>query len=127
MLWFYGKNKKLTGQVYIVALAVIDLVACGLMLPQQPLFELRADLKSPVFKYLFTVQGAIQLVAYFGVQVTMALDQFIAVFWPFKHARLQRILNSAMLAIFKVHSEVFRSGSVPAACRLPVGRLKATR
>ena len=28
VLWFYGKNKRLTGQVYILALAVIDLVAC---------------------------------------------------------------------------------------------------
>ena len=29
----------------------------------------------------------------------MGLDQFIAVFWPFKHARLQRYLNRAMLTI----------------------------
>ena len=40
--------------------------------------------------------------SYFGMQVTMALDQFIAVFWPFQHARLRRNLNRAMLVLSSV-------------------------
>ena len=39
------------------------------------------------------------MVSTFGVQVTMALDQFIAVIWPFKHARLKKYLNRAMLSL----------------------------
>ena len=43
VLRFYGKNKRLTGQVYIITLAVVDLLACVLFLPQVPLFEVIND------------------------------------------------------------------------------------
>ena len=99
VLWFYGKNKKLTGKVYIQALAVIDLVACLVILPQAILFELERGKIWPVFSYALMIQGTLQMVSTFGVQVTMALDQFIAVIWPFKHARLKKYLNRAMLSL----------------------------
>ena len=43
VLWFYGKNKKLTGQVYILALAVIDVICCVIMPPQVTILELTKD------------------------------------------------------------------------------------
>ena len=104
VLWFYGKNKKLTGQVYILALAVIDLVCCVVMLPQMPLFELAAMRRSEneniaMFRYTASLLATYQIVCYFGIQVAMALDQLIAVSWPFRHARLRRNVNYAALVI----------------------------
>ena len=99
VLWFYGKNKKLTGQVYILALAVIDLYSCVILLPQITLMELGLNRKLLIVFYTLGYQSILQLVPYLGVQVTMALDQFIAVSWPFQHARLRRNLNRAMLGI----------------------------
>ena len=100
VLWFYGKNKKLTGQVYILALAVIDLVACVVILPHHPVFEREeAPERWTVLYPSIGLLTVLQSVSYFGVQVTMALDQFIAVFWPFRHARLQRKLNRVMLGV----------------------------
>ena len=99
VLWFYGKNKKLTGQVYILALAVIDLYSCVILLPQITLMELGLNRKLLIVFYTLGYQSILQLVPYLGVQVTMALDQFIAVSWPFQHARLRRKLNRAMLGI----------------------------
>ena len=37
VLNFYGRNKKMSGQVYILAMAVIDLVSCVVILPQESL------------------------------------------------------------------------------------------
>ena len=93
VLRFCGKNKNLTGQVYIKALAVIDLMACVVILPQMPLFELEQDLKSVTVAFVFSLESKLHIFAYFGVQVVYALDQFIAVYWPFKHARLRRPMN----------------------------------
>ena len=96
VLKFYGSNKKLKGQGYLLTLAVIDLVCCVVMLPQAPVFELYSAEDWFLFHVILALQGILQLVSYFGVQVTMALDQFLAVFWPFRHARLRRHLNRAM-------------------------------
>ena len=97
VLWFYGKNKKLTGQVYILALAVIDLVCCVVMTPQMPLIELQIIQEYFIINVITNCGIALEMVGYFGVQLTMALDQFIAVFWPFQHARLRRDLNRGMV------------------------------
>ena len=99
VLWFYGKNKKLTGQVYILALAVIDLLACVVMLPQLPLVELQPTLHWPELDLILRLEGAIHIFSYIAVQVAMALDQFIAVFWPFRHTQLQRRLSYVMLSV----------------------------
>ena len=93
VLWFYGKNKRLTGQVYILALAVIDIVACVVILPQMPLFELEQDLNSLTISVVLSLESKLHIFSYFGVQVVYALDQFIAVYWPFKHARLRCWIN----------------------------------
>ena len=100
VLKFYGKNKKLTGQVYILALAVIDLVACVVILPQMPLLGLQVKKElSAVIHFTLAVQNILQGLSFFGVQVTMALDQFIAVFWPFKQARLRQSLKRSAIAV----------------------------
>ena len=68
------------------------------MLPQQPLVELGIiDLQSPVASSIYNLQASLVMASYFCIQVTMAIDQFIAVFWPFKHARLRRNLNRVAL------------------------------
>ena len=98
VLWFYGKNKKLTGQVYILAVAVIDLVACVLILPQMPLFELEQDFSSLALSFVLSLESKLHIFSYFGVQLVFALDQFIAVYWPFKYARLRRPINYGTIA-----------------------------
>ena len=98
VLWVYGKNKKLTGQVYILALAVIDLVACVLILPQMPLFELEQDFSSLALSFVLSLESKLHIFSYFGVQLVFALDQFIAVYWPFKYARLRRPINYGTIA-----------------------------
>ena len=45
-------------------------------------------------------QGRPQCLCYLFVQVTMPLDQFLAVFYLFKHIKLRSVLNRAMLALF---------------------------
>ena len=97
VLCFYGKNKKLTGHSYLLALAVIDLEACMVMLPLAPLIELNMIQQSVVASFFVRLQLSVQTIGFIGILVTMALDQFIAVFWPFQHARLRRNLNRVML------------------------------
>ena len=92
VLWFYGKSKKLTGQVYILTLAVIDLVTCVVMLPQMPQLELDHKEDWPVLYFVLSFQSTQQVVCDFGVQVTYhgARPVHIAVFWPFEHTRERR-------------------------------------
>ena len=102
VLWFYGRNKKLTGQVYILMLAVIDLISCVVILPQVPVFEQINDQdkqKWSVLDYVFHVESSLELVSYFAVQVAMAIDQLIAVTSPFLHVRLRQNLNRVMLGV----------------------------
>ena len=99
VLRFYGRNKKLSGQVYILALAIIDLASCVALLPQMPLFELQSGRDWPIYEVILCTLACLSMVASFGVQVTMAMDQFIAVYWPFQHMRLRRNLNRAMFII----------------------------
>ena len=99
----YRQGKKLSGAVYIIALAVIDLFWLLLLLPHLPLLELSDDLNSAALNlYLENGYGASAKLSYYTylcVQVTMALDQFIAVFRPFKHKQIRKRLNGCMLAV----------------------------
>ena len=99
----YRQDKKLSGAVYIIAMAVIDLIWLLILLPQLPLLELSNYLNSPALKLYFETgyiaSGTLSYYAYLFVQVTMALDQFIAVFRPFKHTQLRKRLNRCMLAV----------------------------
>ena len=99
----YRQDKKLSGAVYIIALAMIDLFWLVLLLPHLPLLELSDDLNSAALNlYLENGYGASAKLSYYTylcVQVTMALDQFIAVFRPFKHKQIRKRLNGCMLAV----------------------------
>ena len=102
VLIIYGRDKKQSGSVYIIALAVVDLFVCAVLLPQVPMYELYDYLNDGLKIYLeHGVFTAVNIVfnAYLFVQVAMAVDQFIAVFRPFMHAQLRHKLNKWMLAI----------------------------
>ena len=68
-------------------------MACVVILPQMPLFELEQELSSLALSFVLSLESKLHIFSYFGVQLVFALDQFIAVYWPFKHARLRRHLN----------------------------------
>ena len=101
VLLVYRRDKKQSGAVYIITFAVLDLIACVVILPQYPMYELAETyeyhLADPEW---LKAEGRLLWLAYVFVQVTMALDQFLAVFYPFKHMKLRSALNRAMLALF---------------------------
>ena len=103
VLIIYGRDKKQSsgGAVYIKALAVIDVLSCVLLLPQLPLLELGQvnDNHTLGIWTIVTAQLITKQLSYICMQVTMALDQFVAVFSPFKHTKLRKIINKTMLAI----------------------------
>ena len=102
VLIIYRRDKKQSGSVYIIAMALIDLFVCAVLLPHLPLYELFDYLNQGLKIYLeYAVYPAINNAfnSYLFVQVAMAVDQFIAVFRPFKHAQLRHKLNKWMLAI----------------------------
>ena len=101
VLTIYGRN-KLSGSVYIIALAVIDLFSCFFLLPQGPLLELTINGDYALTFDVIATQYIIQSLSTLSVQVTMALDQFVAVFYPFKHAKLRGTLNKIMVVAFLV-------------------------
>ena len=100
VLVVYRRDKKLAGAVYVKTLALVDVLSCALLLPQIPLLEMAAvDRQKSVGVWtVVTVQLIIQQLTYICVQVAMALDQFVAVFYPFKHGQLRKIINRIMLA-----------------------------
>ena len=51
-------------------------------------------------------EAVLQCLLTLFVQMTMAMDQFLAVFYPFKHTKLRGILNKSMLAAFTAVSIV---------------------
>ena len=98
VLIIYRRDKKQSGAIYIIALAVIDLFACVFLLPQIPLFELAMNYQ--VAHDVIRAEVWFQSLSTLFVQVTMAMDQFVAVFYPFKHAKLRGTLNKVMLIAF---------------------------
>ena len=102
VLIIYGRDKKQSGAVYIIALAVIDLFSCVCLLPQIPLYEMSLDCNYELALDVIGSEGIVQGMATLFVQVTMALDQFVAVFYPFKHAKLRGTLNKIMVVAFLV-------------------------
>ena len=96
VLTIYGRDKKQVEAVYIIALALLDLFSCVFLLPQVPISELSVNsdwsLKVVMDKVYRTLSASCYY-AYLFVQVAMALDQFIAVFRPFKYTRMRKKLN----------------------------------
>ena len=104
LLVYRRDMQKQSGAVYIIIFAVLDLIACVVMLPQYPILELAHTydyhLVDPEW---LDAERRLQWLSYLFVQVTMALDQFLAVFYPFKHMKLRSALNKGMLLTFAVH------------------------
>ena len=103
VLIIYRRNKKQSGAVYIIALAVIDLLSCILLLPQVPITELSDDLEYGGLK-IYLEKGFIGMASwshysYLFVQVAMALDQVIAVFCPFNYTRMRKKLNRCSISV----------------------------
>ena len=97
----YRKQPKLTGRVYLLLLAGIDLTACVFVVPQVPLYF--SDLHGPrlaLFRTIYNQESIVMTQSYIFMQNAMALDQFLAVFYPIGHKKHRRQMNKAMLVIF---------------------------
>ena len=100
VLFVYGKDKKLTGRIYIVCLAVIDLFACLVVLPQLPVSAVADQFPSlRIFEMVYAIQAVVLVQSYLFAQTAMALDQFVAVYYPFKHRRLSRKIKRVTLVV----------------------------
>ena len=99
ILRIYTKDKKLTGSVYIITLAIIDMFYCCVLIPQAPLREMAAFMDMGVIRFLIDVQGSAVCMTYAFVQLAMAFDQFIAVLFPFKHKDFRQKSNKIVLSL----------------------------
>ena len=109
----YSKQHKLTGRVYILLLAAIDLTACVFVAPQVPLYY--SDLYGPglaIFRIIHAQEVIVMLQSYIFVQSAMVLDQFLAVFYPIAHKKRRRQMNFTILATFLCVVAIFVAGSV---------------
>ena len=105
VLIIYRRDKKQSGAVYIIALAVIDLMCCIILLPQVPISELSDDLDWRLKIYVdkgYYALSALSYYCYLFTQVAMALDQVVAVFRPFKHTRMRKKLNWWLMSVGSV-------------------------
>ena len=96
----YRKQHKLTGRVYILLLAGIDLTACLFVVPQATLYfsELQGS-GLATFRIIYIQESIVMIQSYIFVQNAMALDQFLAVFYPTVYKKRRRKMNNAMLVI----------------------------
>ena len=109
----YRKQQKLTGRIYILLLAGIDLTACVFVVPQVPLYN--SELHGPglaTFRTIHAQESIVMIQSYIFVQSAMALDQFLAVFYPFAHKKRRRKLNYTILATFLCVVALFVTESV---------------
>ena len=99
----YGKDKKLTGRVFILCLAIIDVTACLFVLPQVPLNIMSysdAHVESlKFFGIIYQLESTVLVQSYLFAQVAMSLDQFVAVYFPFKHRKVAPKMKKIMLAV----------------------------
>ena len=103
LLVYRRDMQKQSGAVYIITFAVLDIIVCVVLLPQYPIYELAETYDYHlVDAELLKAEGRLQCLCYLFVQVTMALDQFLAVFYPFRHMKLRSTLNKGMLVVFVV-------------------------
>ena len=94
----YSKHKKLTGRVFILCLAIIDIVACLFILPQTPVFVNHAQFESlQTYRIIYGIETMVLIQSYLFAQVAMSLDQFVAVYFPFKHRKFGPKLKKIML------------------------------
>ena len=103
LLVYRRDMQKQSGDIYIIIFAALNMVSCVVILPQYSIHELAQTydyhLIDPEW---LEAAGRLLWLAYVFVQVTMALDQFLAVFYPFKHMKLRSALNKYMLLVFVV-------------------------
>ena len=100
VLIVYRRDKKLSGSVYIITLAVIDLLACCILLPQTPLYVVAENNDFMIGVEVIIVEATLVTLATVFTQATMSVDQFLAVFYPFKHSQLRKRLNMSMFVTF---------------------------
>ena len=121
VLTIYGREKKQDEAVYVIALAVIDLFACVFLLPQVPVSELSVKLDwslKVIMDKVYRTLSASCYYSYLFVQVAMALDQFIAVFRPFKYTRMRKKLNwwlfsvGALIIVIQISALVQPSNTI---------------
>ena len=94
----YSKDKKQTGRDFILCLAVVDILACLFVLPQVPMFVAHLQFGSlPTFFIVFSFESIVILQSYQFTQVAMSLDQFLGVYFPFKHRKFAPIMKKIML------------------------------
>ena len=100
VLKIYSKEKKQASQIYIMALALIDLLGCLFVLPQIPFWQSgKIPVESPIFGlYMYVV--IVQKQSYLFVQIAMVFDRIFAVFKPHSFNQLRRKTNKILLMIF---------------------------
>ena len=98
VLVVFGKDKKLTGRDFILCLAIIDIIGCLFLLPQTPILLIHSQFDSlQTFGIIYGIESVVIIQSYLFAQVAMALDQFVAVYFPFKHRRFGPKLKKIML------------------------------
>ena len=98
----YGKDKKLTGRVFILCLAIIDVTACLFFLPQVPMYIIHVRFHSEslnIFRGIYHIESVVLIQSYMFAQVAMSLDQYVAVYFPFKHRKVAPKMKKIMLAV----------------------------
>ena len=82
-------------QLYILAMAWIDLTGCMLLLPQTPFWELGV-----LPNVAHAVQNVLVKNAYLFVQLAMTFDRIFAVFRPHEFLQMRRRTNRALAVLF---------------------------
>ena len=98
----YGKDKKLTGRVFILCLAIIDVTACLFFLPQVPMYIIHVRFHSEslnIFRGIYHIESVVLIQSYMFAQVAMSLDQYVAVYFPFKHRKVAPKMKKVMMTV----------------------------
>ena len=98
VLLVYTKEKKQSGRVYVIALAIVDVTSCIFILPLFPMWEYALAVELMPFLSVFRSLLVAEALLYLFIQIAMATDQFIAVFFPFKRAQYRGKVN-ALIAV----------------------------
>lgn len=102
----YNVAKKQPGRVYIMTLAGVDVLSCVLLPPMLPLVEAAGNgfEELDIFVTLHVAGSLTQGACYIFIQLTMALDQFLAAYLPFKYTDLRPKLHVVMITMASIAS-----------------------
>lgn len=106
----YRQKRRSMAKTYIMALAVVDIVALTTMLPFAPFLKYTSEYSA--LNTLFTCIAHSIMYLYMWILFAMTVERFIAVFLPFKLKQWRQLIQRTIFVLCAVNVIISNVGSV---------------